>query len=65
MEKDYRAVMLRAEEVAERLATTTGHLANMRSAGRGPRFYRFGASVRYMVADVEAYVAAHLVEPVA
>ena len=42
-------------ELAERWQCSPGHLANMRSAGVGPVYLKLGSSIRYRVADVQAY----------
>lgn len=56
--------MWNAAQVAEYLGTTTGRLANLRSAGIGPAYVKIGSSVRYRVEDIEAYVDANTVLPV-
>lgn len=53
-----------APQLAERWATTTGHLANLRSKRLPPVYTKFGASVRYNRADIEAYEQAQRVLPV-
>lgn len=55
---------LTPEALAERWSCTKGWLANMRSAGVGPRYLKIGRSVRYRVADIRAFEAANTVEPV-
>lgn len=52
---------LNTEELAARLSTTTGRLANMRSQGRGPAYVKIGSRVLYRLADVESYENAHRV----
>jgi hypothetical protein len=47
--------LLTSAELAERWGCSTGWLANMRSAGVGPRFLTLGSNVRYRVPDVIAY----------
>jgi hypothetical protein len=47
--------LLTSAELAERWGCSTGWLANMRSAGVGPRFLKLGSNVRYRVPDVIAY----------
>lgn len=54
---------LSATDLAERWHVTTGHLANLRTEGFGPRYVKLGARVVYRLADVEAYEAARLVTP--
>jgi hypothetical protein len=56
--------MMRAEELAQRWDTSTGRLANMRSAGTGPKFVRIGTSIRYRLSDIDAYETANTVEPI-
>ena len=57
------STMLRASELADRWGTSIGRLANMRSAGIGPKFVRIGSSIRYRVSDIEAYEDANTVAP--
>jgi predicted DNA-binding transcriptional regulator AlpA len=45
-------------QAAELLGLATSTLSKMRLRGDGPAFLKLGASVRYPVAAVEAYVAA-------
>lgn len=57
---------LRTTELAERWAVSTGHLANLRVQGRGPSYVKLGGgSVRYSLADVEAFEMLGRVEAVA
>ena len=44
-------------EVAERLCLSPRTLQNWRLKGEGPTFVKFGRSVRYSVATLEAWVA--------
>jgi hypothetical protein len=64
MENYQRPPMWNAAQVAEYLGTTTGRLANLRSAGIGPAYVKVGSSVRYRVEDIEAYVDANTVRPI-
>lgn len=50
-------------EAAHRLGVSESFLNKARAAGAGPAAYVFGRCVAYRVADVEAYAAAHRVEP--
>jgi helix-turn-helix protein len=43
--------------VAEELGLSVYTLRHWRQLGRGPRFRKFGACVRYDVNDLEAYAA--------
>jgi predicted DNA-binding transcriptional regulator AlpA len=60
-----RSRMLRPEALATRWQTTPGHLGNLRSQGRGPKYCKIGASVRYRLSDIEAYEEVRIIEPVA
>ncbi|NYF99213.1 helix-turn-helix domain-containing protein [Janibacter cremeus] len=52
------------KELAERWGCSTGHLANLRTEGRGLPFLKFPGRVLYRLADVLAYEDAHVVGPV-
>lgn len=51
--------LLDSTELAERWGCSTGWLANMRSAGVGPKFLKLGSNVRYRVPDVLEYENSH------
>ena len=55
--------VLTEEETARNLALSVATLRAWRLKGTGPRFVRFGRAVRYLAADVEAYIKASVVEP--
>ena len=44
------------KEVAELLGVSVASLRRWRLLGRGPRATKIGASVRYKLADIEAFV---------
>jgi hypothetical protein len=46
-----------ANEAAQYLGKPEKTLANWRSAGIGPPYYRVGGSIRYDVADLDAWLA--------
>lgn len=51
--------LLTADELADYLHLTVGHLSQLRYLGTGPRFVRVtGRQVRYRVSDVDAWLAA-------
>jgi excisionase family DNA binding protein len=50
-------VWLTPAEVAERLQVSVKTLERWRSGGRGPRFGRRGAVIRYRVVDVDEWMA--------
>lgn len=56
---------IKAREAARRLGVSESFLNKARAAGTGPAAYVFGRCVAYRVADIEAYAAAHRVEPTA
>jgi predicted DNA-binding transcriptional regulator AlpA len=49
--------LLPEKEVAPRLAISLASLRRWRVEGRGPRYLKLGASVRYRVSDVEQWLA--------
>jgi predicted DNA-binding transcriptional regulator AlpA len=53
--------MLTQREAAEVLRLSERTLERMRGAGNGPRFVRCNRSVRYRLADIEAFVEARSV----
>lgn len=57
---------LRPADLAERWGVSTGHLSNLRVRGSGPAYLKLNnGTVRYELADVEAYEDASRVEAVA
>jgi predicted DNA-binding transcriptional regulator AlpA len=48
---------LTTDEAAEALGITSGALRYWRSKGTGPRSLNIGGSVRYLEADLEAWLA--------
>lgn len=54
--------LMTTDQLAARWSTTRGNLANLRSAGTGPRYVKIGTRVHYRVADVLAYERASTVE---
>lgn len=44
------------DEAARRLGVEASTLANMRWSGRGPRFVKIGARVRYRLSDLAEYL---------
>ena len=51
----------RPDDLAEIASRST--LAKWRHYGRGPAYFKFGSKVLYRGADLNAWVAAHRVEP--
>lgn len=56
MSDEDRAAALTEAQVARRLGISGAVLRAWRSRGSGPRFCRFGRSVRYLREDVERFV---------
>ncbi|MDU5248074.1 MAG: helix-turn-helix domain-containing protein [Varibaculum cambriense] len=48
-------------DAARYLNLRPGTLANQRSRGVGPRYYKLGRRVVYRVADLDAWLASHAV----
>lgn len=48
-------VHLRPKDLAARWQVSVGHLANLRSEGKGPAFLRLGGGISYRLSDVEDY----------
>jgi hypothetical protein len=49
--------------LSERWGVSVGHLANLRSEGRGPTWLKIGGRIAYRVRDVAAYEEASVVSP--
>jgi predicted DNA-binding transcriptional regulator AlpA len=64
MKTNTHAAMLTTEQVAELLHVKAGTLEKARSTGMGdfPPFVRFSRNVRYLRADIDAWIAAHRVD---
>lgn len=52
---------LNTRQAGAYIGQSAGHLANARSAGRGPAYVKVGGSVRYRVQDLDAWLEAHRV----
>lgn len=50
------ALSLTPEQAAERLAVSPKTLSNWRSLNKGPNFFKVGATVRYLEADLLAFI---------
>jgi excisionase family DNA binding protein len=53
--------MLTQSECAELLRLSERTLERLRVSGLGPKFVRCGRSIRYRVADLEAWIASRVV----
>ena len=53
----YQAPLLKEHDVAAVLNVKVVTLRRWRWAGRGPRFVKIGAAVRYDPSDVESFIA--------
>jgi predicted DNA-binding transcriptional regulator AlpA len=56
------ATALTETQVAEQLGLSVATLRAWRHRGRGPRFLRFGRAVRYLPADLDAFIRASAVD---
>jgi predicted DNA-binding transcriptional regulator AlpA len=54
---------LREGDASRYLGMSRAWLRQSRMRGRGPAFIRIGRSVRYRLADLEAWLDAHRVDP--
>lgn len=54
---------LSQKEAADRLGITHETLRKWRRFGRGPKFLRLGTCIRYRAEDIEAFIAANVVDP--
>ena len=63
MHSETPSTALNEVEVARRLGVSTAVLRLWRFRGTGPRFCRFGRSVRYLADDVERFIEASAVAP--
>lgn len=52
---------LSPEEVEEVLGIKEKTLANWRTQGRGPQFYKFGKVIRYALDDLQKWIQIHRV----
>ena len=53
--------LLSAREAAALLHLSERTLERFRVSGTGPKFVRLGRSIRYRLADIEAYIASRVV----
>lgn len=53
---DYRTTTIAPGEAARRLGIRETTLANLRWLGKGPRFVKIGARVRYRLCDLEDFL---------
>lgn len=56
------ATALTERQVAEQLGLSVATLRAWRHRGRGPRFLRFGRAVRYLPADLDAFIRTSAVD---
>ncbi len=54
---------LNEKEAAKYLGISVKWMQQARCYGRGPKYVKIGRSVRYNVADLDAYVASRTVNP--
>lgn len=58
--KSAAVIHLTTSDLAKRWRLSPGRLRNLRVAGKGCQFIKLGRAVRYRLADVVAYEAAHI-----
>lgn len=59
------AITLNPKQVEAEYGIPVGSLANMRWRGEGIRYYKANRSILYKRADIEAWLEAQAVEPIA
>jgi predicted DNA-binding transcriptional regulator AlpA len=59
---DHHSQALTELDVAKQLGLSVATLRAWRLKGKGPRFVRFGRAVRYLVADIEHFIEASIVD---
>jgi len=57
------AARMRGADAAAYIGVAPKTLANWRSAGKGPRFYKLGRLIVYQRDDLDAYFEEHLQAP--
>lgn len=55
--------IMTTREAAKYIGIGESSLAHWRMHGKGPRFYKLGVAVRYYKSDIDAWLAAGIVEP--
>jgi predicted DNA-binding transcriptional regulator AlpA len=63
MKSRTRNAALTEVEAAHELGVSAAVLRSWRAHGHGPRFCKFGRSVRYLRRDVDAFIEASAVSP--
>lgn len=53
--KAFQKKMVSTIEAGSLFSTSPGSLANWRSQGRGPRFFKIGRKILYSLPDLEAF----------
>lgn len=53
------------KEAAVMLAKHPAVLADWRHQSRGPKYVKFGRSIRYRIGDLHTWIADHTIEPAA
>jgi excisionase family DNA binding protein len=57
------ATTIQEPDAAQYVGLSRAYLRQARAQGRGPAFVRLGRAVRYLTADLDAWLEAHRVEP--
>ena len=61
----HQELLVDTREAATMLSKHPAVLADWRHQNRGPKYVKFGRSIRYRVGDLHTWIAAHTVEPTA
>jgi len=59
----HQELLVDTREAATMLAKHPAVLADWRHQNRGPKYVKFGRSIRYRIGDLRAWIADHTIEP--
>lgn len=63
LQKDDSRLLLNKDQAAAMLGVSVSTLVKLRAACRGPAYVKLGKSVRYRIADLEAWIENSIVHP--
>ena len=58
----WTAETIQEPDAARYIGLSRAYLRQARAKNRGPAYIRFGRAIRYRIADLDTYLAAHRVE---
>jgi predicted DNA-binding transcriptional regulator AlpA len=61
----HQELLVDTREAATMLSKHPAVLADWRHQNRGPKYVKFGRSIRYRIGDLHAWIADHTIEPAA